>query len=205
MVYRDLFDCSTVKNKGTCSNHARITREELESRVLNALRNELMDPALFQDFREEYTREINRLRMEASSDIAAKQGELERAQRGIRKIIEAIKEGYRTPGMKEGLFELEDRKERLTKELASAEKPPALLHPNMAREYRKRIDGLFEALKDEQTRLESGDDIRALVGRIVASPGQDDKANLWLEGDLAGIVTLAAGKKHPPIRRTGGR
>ena len=120
----------------------------------------------------------------------ARRSTLERAERGIRKIIDAIKEGYRTPGMKEELFELEDRKERLTKELASAEEPPALLHPNMAEEYRKRIDGLFEVLDDEQTRLEAGDDIRALVGRIVVSPGADGNVDLLLEGDLAGILTL---------------
>ena len=64
-------------------------------------------------------------------------------------------------------------------------------------EYRKRIDGLFEALTDEQTRLEASDDIRALVGKVTVSPREGDKADLWLEGDLAGILTLAAGKKTP--------
>ena len=197
IAYRDHFGCSTVKNKGTCSNHTRIARAELERRILHALRNHLMSPALFKEFCEEYTREINRLRIEASSGLAAKRAELERAERGIRKIIDAIKEGYRTPGMKEELFELEDRKERLTKELSSAEEPPALLHPSMAEEYRKRIDRLFVALEDEQTRLEASDDVRSLVGRIVVGPGENDRADLWLEGDLAGILTLAAGKKTP--------
>ena len=197
IVYRGQFGCSTVKNKGTCSNHTRITREELETRVLNALRNHLMKPERFHAFCEEYTREINRLRMEASTGIAAKGAELKKVEGGIRKIIDAIKEGYRTPGMKEELFELEDRKARLTEELAQAEEPPTLLHPNMAHEYRKRIDGLFTALEDERTRLEASDDIRALVGRIIVSAGEDGKADLWLEGDLAGILTLAAGKKTP--------
>ena len=197
IAYRDHFGCSTVKNKGTCSNHTRIARAELEQRILHALRNHLMSPALFKEFCEEYTREINRLRMEASSGLAAKRAELERAERGIRKIIDAIKEGYRTPGMKEELFELEDRKERLTKELSSAEEPPALIHPSMAEEYRKRVDRLFVALEDEQARLEASEDVRSLVGRIVVGPGENDKADLWLEGDLAGILTLAAGKKTP--------
>ena len=197
MVYRDLFGCSTVKNKGTCGNHARVGRQELESRILGALRNHLMSPARFQEFCEEYTREINRLRMEASADIVAGQEELKKVERHIAKIIDAIKGGCRTPGMKEELFGLEDRKEQLTRKLAQAEEPPALLHPNMAHEYRKRIDGLFEALEDEQTRLEASDGIRALVGRIVVSPGVDGGADLWLEGDLAGILTLASGRKTP--------
>ena len=39
--------------------------------------------------------------------------------------------------------------------------------------------------------------IRSLVGRIVVGPGDNDKADLWLEGDLAGILTLTSGKKTP--------
>ena len=68
--------------------------------------------------------------------------------------------------------------------------------------YRRRVGGLFAALQDEQTRLEAADDIRSLVGRIVVTPGEDGKADLWLEGDLAGILTLVAGKKTPPIQTT---
>ena len=80
LVYRDVFGCSTVKNKGTCSNTVRITRQELETRILNALRNHLMTPELFKEFCEEYTREINRLRIEASSGLDAKQTELKKGR-----------------------------------------------------------------------------------------------------------------------------
>ena len=82
-------------------------------------------------------------------------------------------------------------------ELAHAQQPPALLHPNMAQKHRKRIDGLFAALQDALTMLEARDDIRALVGRIVISPEADGGAALWLAGDLAGILGLASGTKTP--------
>ena len=200
IAYRDHFGCSTVKNKGTCSNHTRIARSELEQRILHALRDHLMSPTLFKEFCEEYTREINRLRMEASSGLAAAQAELKKVERQIATMIEAIKDGLYRPSMKAAMNALEDRKEVLVRELEHAEEPPALLHPSMAEEYRKRIDGLFAALQDEQTRLEAAEDIRSLVGRIVVAPGEENEADLWLEGDLAGILTLAAGKKtavHP--------
>ena len=197
MVYRDLFGCSTVKNKGTCGNHARVSRQELESRILGALRNHLMNPARFQEFCEEYTREINRLRMEGAAELEAKRAELQRVEGQIGKIIQAVMDGFYSPSMKERMPLLEARKAELIRELEHAKEPPALLHPNMAHEYRKRIDGLFEALEDEQTRLEASDGIRSLVGRIVVSPGADGGADLWLEGDLAGILTLAAGRKTP--------
>ena len=110
---------------------------------------------------------------------------MKRVDRQIATIIDAIKESYRTAGMRNELFDLEDRKEQLNRELAHAEEPPALLHPHMAQAYREQIDELFEALEDERTRLEASDGIRSLVGRIALSPGADGSADLWLEGDLA--------------------
>ncbi|WMT76430.1 recombinase family protein [Bradyrhizobium sp. Ash2021] len=47
MISADLIGCSTARNKGTCDNRRSIQREQLEARVLNALRYHLMDPALF--------------------------------------------------------------------------------------------------------------------------------------------------------------
>lgn len=52
--------------------------------------------------------------------------------------------------MKAEMDALEDRKEQLLQELEHVEEPPALLYPSMAEEYRKRVDGLFTALQDEQ-------------------------------------------------------
>ncbi len=52
-----------------------------------------MTPELFKEFCEEYTREINRLRIEASSGLDAKQTELKKVERQIRTMIEAIKDG----------------------------------------------------------------------------------------------------------------
>ncbi|MCQ6493015.1 zinc ribbon domain-containing protein, partial [Vibrio parahaemolyticus] len=39
--------CSTARNKGTCENRVNIRRDELESRVLNALRTRMLDPKIF--------------------------------------------------------------------------------------------------------------------------------------------------------------
>jgi hypothetical protein len=63
------------------------------------------------------------------------------------------------------------------------------------------IDGLFEALEDEQTHLEASDDIRALLGEVVVAPGSHGKVRFWLEDDFAGIFSLASGKKN---RSSGG-
>jgi hypothetical protein len=59
------------------------------------------------------------------------------------------------------------------------------------------LTDLFSALEDEQTYLEASEGIRSLVGRIVVSPAVGDHAELCLEGDLAAILSLAAGRKIP--------
>ncbi|MEM8551802.1 MAG: hypothetical protein AAGF45_05430, partial [Pseudomonadota bacterium] len=56
---------------------------------------------------------------------------------------------------------------------------------------------MFEALQNEKTRLDAAEDMRSLAGRIVDAPSEGTKADLWLQGDLAGIVTLATGKNTP--------
>ncbi|WP_246225464.1 zinc ribbon domain-containing protein [Pseudochelatococcus lubricantis] len=47
MISATLIGCSTARNKGTCDNRVNIRRDELESRVLNALRNRMLDPKIF--------------------------------------------------------------------------------------------------------------------------------------------------------------
>ncbi len=56
--------CSTARNKGTCDNRVNIRGDELEARVLNALKTRLVDPSLFARFCQTFTQEMNRLRME---------------------------------------------------------------------------------------------------------------------------------------------
>ena len=53
----------------TCENRLTIKREEVEERALSALSERLMDPALFAEVCEEFTREMNRLKMDASGSL----------------------------------------------------------------------------------------------------------------------------------------
>ena len=42
---------------------------------------------------------------------------------------------------------------------------------------------------------QASDDIQTLIGRIVVSPEQDGKAQLWLKGDLAAGKNMPANPK----------
>jgi site-specific DNA recombinase len=93
MISTDLVGCATARNKGTCDNRVNIRRDRLEIRVLNALRHHLMDPALFKEFCDEFTREMNRLRMEGSTSLEAARSELKRDQ---------ARDGEASPGAAKG-------------------------------------------------------------------------------------------------------
>ncbi|WP_028333545.1 MULTISPECIES: hypothetical protein [Bradyrhizobium] len=90
MISADLVGCSTARNKGTCENRKSVQRERLEARVLNALRYHLMDPALFREFCDEFTRGMNRLRMEGSASIETARSEIKRIERELDTLLNLI-------------------------------------------------------------------------------------------------------------------
>lgn len=62
----------------------------MSASVLSGLRTHLMEPELFKEFCEEFTREVNRLRIERNSDIINQRKELERVHRELERAIQAI-------------------------------------------------------------------------------------------------------------------
>ena len=113
MISKDLLGCSTARNKGTCDNRLNIRRDALEASVLGGLRTHLMEPELFKAFCDEFTREVNRLRMERDADIIHRRKELERIERELDKAIQAILDGVPGAKLKDRIGALEARKAEL--------------------------------------------------------------------------------------------
>ena len=198
MISADLVGCSTARNKGTCDNRLNIRRDRLEERVLNALHQRLMDPALFKIFCDEFTREMNRLRMEGRASIAGAQAEVKRIERELEKILDLyLKDAMSIETVKERSSKLEARKIELTRFLEDAEEPPPLLHPNMAVVYRERVEALHKALGHEDSRAAAGEVLRSLVKEIILTPGKDGELALEVSGDLAGILHVATSGAVP--------
>ncbi len=196
-----LIGCATARNKGTCNNRVHIRRDELESRVLNALRTKLVDPELFAHFCEVFTQEMNRLRMEGRAGIASAEAELAKVNRELEKILDLyLSDALSVDMVKERSKKLEARKTELEQFLAEADEPPPLLHPSMALQYRKRVQQLYDALQDEDEgkRIEAADTLRSLVDQIVLTP-VDGKVEIDVQGDLAGILTISTQTKNPAL------
>ena len=204
MISATHYGCSTARNKGTCDNRSAIKRDELEDRVLRAMREHLMEPALFEEFCEAYTRAVNEWRIGQRAELTAKEAELKKVERQIRKIIDAVKDGLYHASMKDEMTGLEDRKIALKRELEVADEPPPLLHPNMSKVYSRKINALYEALRSEEGRPAAADLLRTLIDRIILEPG-DDRFGILIKGDIAGILSFASAEKELPATAVRGR
>jgi site-specific DNA recombinase len=205
MISSELMGCSTARNKGICDNRANIRRDVLETRVLTALKSRLMDPPLFAEFCEEFTRELNRVRMEGQAGLEAMKALRARVDRQLDRAVQAILDGVPGAKMKDKIAALEARKVELDQALETAEEPPPLLHPEMAGAYRREVAALHEALHgaSEADRALAGEAIRQLVEAIVLTPDEEG-LEIDVRGDLAGILSIATQRKPPALWGAGG-
>ena len=191
------YGCSTARNKGTCDNRLTVRQDELEGLVLAALQSRLMDPALLEEFCTEYTRHLNALRNEKNASLIVAKAELTKLAKERENLIQAIKDGVPASEIKDDLARITARREELEELLDGTKEEPVLLHPGMAGHYRKQIARLAAALNDDENRAEAADLIRSLVDRIVLTPNDQDKLDISLFGDLAGILSMATNKDRP--------
>jgi site-specific DNA recombinase len=197
-VSQNHYGCSTARNKGTCHNRLTVRQDTLEGLVIGALQSRLMDPALLEEFCDEYTRHLNKLRTEKNASLGAARGELARLIKQRENIIQAIKDGVPASEVKDDLARIALRREELETLLAGTQPEQVLLHPNMAAEYRRQVANLAQVLNRKENRGEAADILRSLVDRIELRPNQRGKLEIDLYGHLAGILTLA-GKKDRPL------
>jgi site-specific DNA recombinase len=196
MYWRDRLACFGARSRGTCTNRLTISRQEVEERVLVAVREKLMRRDLFEDFCREYVRELHRLRMEHRAGLSSARTELASAEREIRKLVQAIKDGASALSIKDELFSLEARKAELQSRLDAPEMPE-LLHPRMADVYREKVGSLCSALENEESRTGATEAIRALTETILLEP-DGDKLKITRKGDVAGMLSAARDSKRSP-------
>ena len=194
------YGCSTARNKGTCNNLLTVRRDILEATVLDGLKNQLMQPELVAAFVQEFHRETNRQRAEQDEGRDRTGRDLEKAEREIRRVIEAIKSGVPGVAVKDEMAALEARRVELLAQLQAAPPPMPRLHPNLAELYRQKIMNLAEALNEEHARLEAAECLRELIEEIRLVP-KSGRLQIELYGELAALLNLA--NKHPRSKETG--
>jgi site-specific DNA recombinase len=179
---------------GNCPNDVRVSRADVERRIMSALKEKLLAPDLIAEFTRAYQEEVNRLAATAGSRHADRQRQLKAVERKIQAIMEAIENGLYAPSMNDRMRQLETERNALQRLSESAEAPaPVVVHPNLADLYRRRVAELEELLADPELGSEAMDLIRSMIADITVTPREDgDGVNLDLSGDLARILHLCS-------------
>jgi len=197
MSGKNRLGCFGARDQGRCDNHLTIRRDEIETRVLKALREKLLRQDLFEEFCDEFTREMNRLRMEHRAGLSAAEREIERIEARRKKLVESIMEGVPASEVRDELNANAVRREELKAKLTAADAPPPLLHPEMAGLYREKVTTLAQALEHPETRTEAAEALRGLIDAIVLTPNQGE-LQIELKGNLAAMLGAAQNAKRSP-------
>jgi site-specific DNA recombinase len=196
MTGKHRLGCFGARDQGRCDNHLTIRRDEVEARVLKALQEKLLNQELFEEFCEEFTCEMNRLRMERRASLSSAKREVERIGTRIKKLLDlmlddeiAVDEG------KTEIKALDARRKGLQAQLETADEPPPLLHPEMAELYRQKVTKLAQALKHPETRTEATEALRGLIDAIVMTPAEG-ALSIELKGNLAAMLGATVQSKR---------
>jgi DNA invertase Pin-like site-specific DNA recombinase len=155
MSGKNRLGCFGARDQGRCDNHLTTRRDEIETRVLAALQEKLLRQDLFEEFCDEFTREMNRLRMEHRANLSTAEREIDRIEVRRKKLIEMVMDGVPPAEVKDEMIANAARREELKAKLAAADAPPPLLHPEMAGLYRQKVTALAQALAQPETRTEA--------------------------------------------------
>jgi hypothetical protein len=113
MSGKNRLGCFGARDQGRCDNHLTIRRDEIEARVLKALQEKLLRQDLFEEFCDEFTREMNRLRMEHRASLSAAEREIDRIEIRRKRLVESIMEGVPASEVKDELNANAVRREEL--------------------------------------------------------------------------------------------
>jgi DNA invertase Pin-like site-specific DNA recombinase len=175
-----------------CSNHRMVRGPEIERRVLDALRQQLLSPEAIElavrVFREEKARtKAERAKMRDSTER-----ELADVRRQLRNVRAAIRDVGHSRSLLQDLTELEARERTLEAKLPTTEPEVVELHPQAAQRYRAVVEDLGKALTGpEPARARAMTLLRSLITRVVVIPTPSrTPVDLEVVGDLLGLLTI---------------
>ena len=214
IVNRGRLGCSTYREKGACDNNHTVLARIIEDRVLDGLRQHLLAPDVIADVVRQYHAELMERRASANQNRRRSQRRLAEIDRRLTRLVEAISEGTDTPTMREAVVQLEAEKSEIGQTLkALCDSPVIELHSGIAEDYRRKIETLHKALREDSRREEAASILRSQIARIVLKPGENrGEWNVDLVGRLAAALTLgnthlmagSAGDKRVPLMMVAG-
>jgi DNA invertase Pin-like site-specific DNA recombinase len=208
IINRERYSCSAKRERGTCNNPVSISAADLETRIVNGLKQILFGrEELITEFAATFRAEVDRLRRTRHQSTDMLRKDVDKVNRSIDRALTFILEGDGDPGsVRQKLADLEARKRDLERSLNQADPTPTLeIHPNLGELYRRKVSELESLLDDEDTKPQATDILRSLIQRIEISAGQTrGHAEVRIFGALASILDFAVESTHAKATANGG-
>lgn len=187
---RDFVACSRRTNTGTCDNARDVSMGEIETRVLDALRQHLLAPEAVAIAVEAYRVERRRLAREHARDRAAIEREAGEIDRRIARIVAAIEAGGDAATLVGRLAELERRRREIAGRMPVTDGDAVVLHPQAAERYRQTVAEIHAALTaGDAAGIEAVALVRGLITSITIIPmGRGVPVGIEIAGDLAALL-----------------
>ncbi len=192
---KDRYGCATRRQKGACDNGRTITRQQVESRVLEGLKERLLAPDLVAEFVSALQDEVAAARSRAKKDDASRSKKLAEVERKIASMLKAIEDGFYEPAMKERVASLRAERDALrasSESSGDAAVLDVLAHPALPDLYRRKVEEL-ELVLEGPDREEAMGLIRAMIEKVELHPRGDGRGlDAVLFGDLAAILAACS-------------
>ena len=198
IIGKDRYGCATRRQKGTCENPRTITRQEIEARVLDGLKERLLSPELVAEFMTAFREEAAREREERKAGERGREKKRTELDRKIAGLMQAIEDGLYDAAIKERMRELRAERDALGTEPEGTFAPEldVLVLPSLPDLYRRKVAEL-ERVLDGSDREEAMELIRSMIDRVVLTPRPDGSGlEAELYGDLAAILSACEGARN---------
>jgi site-specific DNA recombinase len=183
---RPIAACSRVRESGDCDNRRRYPLDVIESRVLDALRDELRRPEVTQAATDAFCDEWAKLAKDRRRQRGSATKRLQNVERELRALVDALaKEKVTIEAIRDRLYALEAERATLRQTIAEAEAANVVeLHPEAIGLYLRAVERLRETLS-EPGALPERKLLRDLIDHIEVEPlGADGKVRFEIRGRL---------------------
>ena len=190
--------CTGARQGTSCNNRRMIGTRQLETRILRALREEMLAPEAVKAAVSEYHLELERDRRGRAKRRGALERTRDRAQARVDRLIALAGEGLASiEDVRTAIRNASNERDRAAAELAElAAEPVIALNAAIAERFKRAVDDLTEALSgppEHRPRAKAA--IRDLVGVITLYPHQSGRGvALEVTGVLASILHIAKGR-----------
>ena len=196
IVGKQRYGCFNRKSRGTCSNKRTISRDEIETRVLTGLKDKLLAPEIIHRAVKDIQAETNRLNREKSIAFDRDKRSLVDIEKKIKDIVTAVENGNHHSTLFVRLTELEAEKTTVEERLKDEPTDMPVFHPGIADVYRNKVARLAEALGDSIVAPTASEAIRALIDKIILTPGKKrGEMYVALHGELSAILHFVSEKE----------